>query len=146
MKSYNRGIPLSNVEGLTVSNNVLYKIKGHGIFTETGAETNNIVSNNMVSNVEPSYGLQYTDQTPAAFFITNPDNKLTDNHAKCSRYYGFWFYLLASPRGSSYSKYIVPYKAKLGIFKNNEAHGCGSHGLYINGNAEAAHHPRTHSS
>ena len=95
VKSYSRGIAISSVEGLTVSNNILYKIKGHGIFTETGAETRNVIHNNMVSNVEPSYGLQHSDQTPAAFFITNPNNEVTDNHAKCSSYHGFWYYLRA---------------------------------------------------
>jgi hypothetical protein len=133
------------VTGLTVTGNVLYQIRGHGIFTETGTETNNIVHNNMVSNVIPSYGLQYTDQTPAGFFITNPDNDLQDNHAKCSKYYGFWYYLKASACCGAYNQYIVPYKTRLGIFKNNEAHGCGEHGLFIDSDAEAAHHPRTRS-
>jgi hypothetical protein len=49
-----------------------------------------------------------TDQTPASFWITNPNNILRRNHAAGSPYYGFWFDLKPNPTGYKTDSLIIP--------------------------------------
>ena len=67
---------------------------GHNVFFEDGVETKNRVEYNLVINTTPSYSLLNTDTTPAAYWITNPDNIFVGNHAAGGPNYGFWFDLV----------------------------------------------------
>jgi hypothetical protein len=49
-----------------------------------------------------SWSLLNTDQTPASFWITNPDNIFRGNHAAGSDRYGFWFDTKPGPMGPTY--------------------------------------------
>ena len=66
---------------------------GHTIFFEDAAETKNLIEDNCVIDVRRSWSLLNTDQTPASFWITNPDNEIRNNHAAGSDRYGFWYNL-----------------------------------------------------
>jgi hypothetical protein len=46
---------------------------------------------NLGIKIIPSMSLLNTDQTPTAFWITNPYNYVTNNHAAGSRRYGIWY-------------------------------------------------------
>jgi parallel beta-helix repeat protein len=87
--SYSRGIVLYGSSQLTISNNVIALVAGHGIFLEQGTETGNFITNNLVISNTATYAISLTDIEPAAFYITNPSNILQGNHAAGSDYYGF---------------------------------------------------------
>ncbi len=67
---------------------------GHNFFLQDGIEKNNRFINNLAVSTLPSWSLMNTDQTPASFWITNPNNYFEGNHAAGSEMYGFWFDLL----------------------------------------------------
>lgn len=63
----------------------------HGMSTqEDGIETNNRYINNLGVLTRGSSSLLNTDQIPATFWITNPQNTFIGNAAAASRAYGFW--------------------------------------------------------
>lgn len=64
---------------------------GHTVFIEDASERKNIIKDNLVINTLESWSLLNTDQTPASFWITHPDNQFIGNHAAGSNRYGFWF-------------------------------------------------------
>lgn len=90
-ESYNRGTTLHGVKYLTVESNVYYNVMGHTVFIEDASERKNIIKDNLVINTLESWSLLNTDQTPASFWITHPDNQFIGNHAAGSNRYGFWF-------------------------------------------------------
>jgi hypothetical protein len=63
---------------------------GHNIFFEDAIETKNVIKNNLVVSTKRSWSLLNTDQTPASFLITHPDNIFIGNHAAGSESYGYW--------------------------------------------------------
>lgn len=72
-----------------------------------------------------------TDVTAATFWITNPNNIIRRNYAAGSDWYGFWYELVVSWNGASYTNDICPEGNKLGIFENNVAHSNARFGLRI---------------
>lgn len=78
-----------------------------------------------------SWSLLNTDQTPAAFWITHPDNIFRRNHAAGSDRYGFWFDTQTHSMGPSFSLDICPENSRLGEFTDNVAHSVGRYGLRI---------------
>ena len=57
---------------------------------EDGVETNNRYIGNLGVLTRGSSSLLNTDQIPATFWITNPQNTFIGNAAAASRAYGFW--------------------------------------------------------
>ena len=104
---------------------------GHAFFIEDGAETNNYLVRNLALRTRRSWSLLNTDQTPASFWITHPNNYFIDNHAGGSDRYGFWFDLQEHPTGPSADSSICPEFEKLGEFTGNVAHSNGRYGLRI---------------
>ena len=78
-----------------------------------------------------SWSLLNTDQTPASFWITNPNNDFTDNHAAGSDRYSYWFDLQIHAMGPSADVNICPENEPLGMFRGNHAHSNGRYGLRI---------------
>jgi hypothetical protein len=138
--SFNRGTTIHGVHYLRVERNVYHHCKGHNIFIEDGVETRNYVYKNLVVAVRASHSTLNTDTTPAAFWVTNPDNIWIGNHAAGGPRYGFWFDLQDNSIGPSASSDICPIGFKLGEFKDNVAHSVGRYGLRI----FHKHLPRTH--
>ena len=130
-QTYNRAIAIHGVQYLKVINNIAYKSMGHAIFIEDAAETKNIIDGNLVVDTRASDSLLNTDQNPASFWITHPDNVLMNNHAAGSDHYGFWYDLQVHSTGSSFDLNICPENSKLGKFKDNVAHSNGRYGLRI---------------
>lgn len=113
---------------------------------EDGVETNNSYIHNLGVYVQGSSSLLNTDQIPAVFWITNPQNTFIDNAAVASRAYGFWYiyYIIDaisilccrydlddSPSGPSATNDICPNKMPFGEFSDNVAHSCNEFGLRI---------------
>ena len=68
---------------------------------EDGIETNNQIINNLAISTLATYSMLDSDQIPANFWITNPDNIITGNHAAGSDSSGFWFNFLDHSTGAS---------------------------------------------
>ena len=91
MRSYNRGTTIHGSKYLRVERNCYWDVMGHVVFLSDGAEVKNYITYNVVSGTRPSFSLLNTDQIPASFWITNPDNIIVGNRAAGSINYGFWF-------------------------------------------------------
>ena len=129
--TFNRATTLHGVHYLTIENNVAYDAMGHTIFIEDAAETKNRIIGNLVISTKPSNSLLNTDQTPACFWITHPDNIFRNNHCAGSMRYGFWFDMQTTATGPSFDPNICPTGEVLGEFDGNVVHSVGRYGLRI---------------
>jgi hypothetical protein len=138
-QTYNRAVTVHAVSYFRIIQNVIYNTMGHTIFIEDAIETKNIIDGNLVIKTNRSWSLLNVDQTPASFWITNPDNTIINNRAAGSDRYGFWFDLQENPTGPSLTRSICPINMPLGEFRNNVAHSNGRYGLRL----FHGHNPRT---
>ena len=154
--TYNRCVTVHGTNFLRVENNVTYNTVGHCFFLEDGIEHGNefiknlaiqtkchtsldCVPTNLAANGERDSNRQNyrersfngktllpSDNTVAAYWITNPDNSFIDNVAAGSDENGFWLSLPEHPQGafkdSEVSKTIWPKRTPLRAFKGNVAH------------------------
>lgn len=137
-KSFNRCVTLHATNGLLVQNNVAYDAIGHCFFFEDGIETGNVLEGNLgLLTKRPAAGemLLPSDNTPATFWITNPNNIIRNNVAAGSTDQGFWFALPEHPTGLSKNAAndanVWPRRTPLREFSGNTSHSNGSHGLFI---------------
>ena len=134
---FNRAIAVHGTNDLRVHGNVVHDTRGHAIFLEDGTEVGNEIMGNLVGLVRPVWSLLLVDQSPAAYWIVNPGNRIVDNIAAGSSHYGFWFRALPEPDGqggqhiTEIGKRMCPSRTPLGEFRGNVAHSTGRHGLKI---------------
>ena len=124
-QSYNRGTTIHGVHYLKITKSVYYDHMGHGIFWEDSIESNNLVEDNLVMGTKKSTSLLKSDLTPAAYWITRPNNFLRRNHAVGSQSFGFWYDLPNNPTGPSATSNICPSGDEFGVFENNVSHSNG---------------------
>ncbi len=129
--SYNRAVTIHGVHYLRVTDNVAYHIMGHTYFMEDGIETKNQVLRNLAIGTYAAFGMLDTDQMPASFWVTNPDNIYIGNHAAGSDHCNFWFKLGDHPSGPSATESVCPNGVKLGTFTDNVAHSALRYGLRV---------------
>jgi plastocyanin len=129
--SHNRAITAHGVHEMLFEGVVAYDIKGHTFFIEDGIETGNRYIRNLGLVTRGSSSLLNTDQLPATFWITNPNNTFIGNAAAGSRAYGFWYDLDATPSGPSFTTSVCPNQAPLGEFRDNVAHTNAEFGFRI---------------
>ncbi len=144
--SFNRAITIHGTESTSVENNFCYDHLGHGIFLEDGSERFNVIRRNVVlATKRPVVGEEILEtdnafntvqnRSPGSFWITNPNNTITDNVAAGTQGTGFWFAFPKKPLNASLTHPrflgLEPYKQPLGAFTGNTAHSCAS-GLDIN--------------
>ena len=129
--TFNRAVTFHHVTNLTVSKNVAYRTMGHTFFIEDAQEEVNTISENLGMDTRRSWSLLNTDQTPATFWITNPNNNFENNRAAGSHRYGYWFDLQPHPAGLSPDNCIWVETRRLGSFVGNHAHSNGRYGLRI---------------
>ena len=130
-KSNNRAINVHGTHNVVLDGNTVYDIMGGAFFLEDGVENGNIIQNNLAIFVKQSTSLQNDDITPAAFWITNPDNIVRNNHAAGGTHFGFWYRMHTHPDGPSFDPNICPRNVPLNIFANNTVHSQGWFGLWI---------------
>ena len=130
--TYNRCVTIHGTRRLRVQDNVCYDHIGHGFFLEDGAETDNVITGNLgILTRSIDDGLLPSDERAATFWITNPDNVISGNHAAGSERHGFWFALPEHPTGPSTTSSIWPQRTPLKEFNNNVAHSNGDTGLFV---------------
>ncbi|KAI7798957.1 putative fibrocystin-L, partial [Triplophysa rosa] len=130
-QSYNRAVTIHNTHNLLVEHNVIYDIKGGAFFIEDGIETGNILQYNLAVFVRQSTSLLNDDVTPAAYWVTNPNNIIRHNAAAGGSHFGFWYRMNNNPDGPSYDANICQKRVPLGQFFNNTVHSQGWFGLWI---------------
>ena len=118
----NRAIAIHGVNHLTVSWNVVFDTRGHAVFIEDGPEVRNTLSYNLVALVRPIWSLLLVDQSPACYWIVNPDNDVyAGTWPRRRRIMGFGTASSRSPTASRASprrsrtrssfRYIRPWRA-----------------------------------
>jgi len=128
---FNRAFTIHGTHYLRLTDNVVYNVMGHNFFIEDAIETHNRIERNLVMMTKRSWSLLNTDQTPASFWITHPNNMFIDNHAAGSDRYGYWYDLQTHAIGPSANVNVCPENTKVGEFRNNHAHSNGRYGLRI---------------
>jgi hypothetical protein len=143
--SFNRAIVIHGTDYVNVQRNVCYDHIGHGIFLEDGSERFNTITDNLVLDTKkPAAGEELLDsdngfnepqnRSPAAFWITNPNNIINGNVAAGTPGTGYWFALPHNPIGLSAAGVtpgftytgLHPDEEALGSFNDNVAHSVGS--------------------
>ena len=136
-ESAHRGIVIHGTNGVEVSRNVLFDIKGHAIFTEDASERRNTIDGNLVLHVrDPLTPLKIHENSStgggaSGFWISNPDNIIINNTVAGSNAMGFWFAYTTHPWGMSEGIIINPSKLLFGVFDNNTGHSNGRNGVHF---------------
>lgn len=146
--SFNRCTTVHGTMDAMVENNVCYDHEGHGYFVEDGNETGNTFRHDFATFARPGSILP-SDDEPANFWISNPDNTFEDNVAGGSPGVGFWISPPLHPTGPSATDAVWPAYTPLRRFDNNVAHSVGD-GIHAEQDHreeapgfDAAYHPRT---
>ena len=119
---------------LTVSWNVVFDTRGHAVFIEGGRPRNTLST---TSGRWPIWSLLLVDQSPACYWIVNPDNDVYGNVAAASSHYGFWYRQLEKPDGISGQSAAeqnakqFPIYTPLARMEGNVAHSTKRHGLKV---------------
>lgn len=142
-QSANRGIVIHGTNGVIVQNNIVFNVRGHGVFTEDAVERRNLIDNNLVLHIRnplPGYQLKEHETGnfgSSAFWISNPDNTVTNNIAADSQTFGFWLAFPEQPFGSSQDVVaedgliLRPNRLLFGVFDNNTAHSNKNDGIHL---------------
>ena len=107
--------------------------RGGAIFLEDGVEIGNVLRGNLAVYVGTSSSLLNEDVTPAAFWVTNPNNIVENNAVAGGTHFGFWYRMLRTPDGPSFATYpnYCPYRQFFGRFANNSVHSVGRFGVWV---------------
>jgi hypothetical protein len=143
--SMNRGIVIHGTNGVLVQNNILFDIKGHGIFTEDAVERRNRIEGNLVlhvrnPNLSPANALkqhEIGERGSSCFWISNPDNIIKNNLAADCGTNGFWLAFPTRPFGESRNvlsddgSSFNPSRILFGVFDSNTAHSNRMEGIML---------------
>lgn len=134
--SFSRCMTIHGTNDALLEDNVCYDHVGHGFFVEDGIEHDNIIRDNVAMVSHPGT-LIPTDNTPANFWITNPDNTVEGNVAAGSAAFGIWIAPVYHPTGPSATSDVWPTFTPLRKFANNTVHSTAGDGVHVEGPADA---------
>lgn len=141
--SANRGIVIHGTNGLLVQDNIVFDVLGHGIFTEDAVERRNTIDGNLVLHVRnqlPQNALKLHEtggRGASCFWLSNPDNTITNNTSADCNTNGFWLAFPEQPWGESINVLhedgllLNPSRLRFGVFDNNTAHSNRKEGIMI---------------
>jgi parallel beta-helix repeat protein len=143
--SHQRGIIIHSTHSSTVEGNVLYNVRGAGIYIEDGNEMYNRVKYNVVTCPFPfrssvlhgctvpgtSNGIADTSDNQSGIFSRAATNSLTGNRV-ANAFNGMLLSAGGIGRGPSYGK-VCESAAKLARYEGNAFHGNGRFGTYTLG-------------
>ena len=134
--SFQRCYVVHGTHNVTFDSNVCYDHFGHGFLLEDHSERYNILRNNLVAvtkKVITKIRDEESDDFPASYWITNPENTFIGNVAAGSEHSGFWFEMSVGVRGPSalLSEFhgYNPRERPLKVFQDNVAHSNNEHGF-----------------
>lgn len=134
--SFNRCVTVHGSQNALVKDNVCFNQIGHAMFLEDGVETGNTFDRNLVVNtIRPENGkaiipsdlfMGVAAKGPAAFWISNGDNTITNNVVAGSQGSAYWYHTEDKPTGASsnlpqYAN-VNPMTSRFGKFENNTVH------------------------
>ncbi len=133
-ESVHRGIVIHGTNGVEVSRNVLFNIRGHGVFTEDASERRNVIDGNLVLHVRsPMIPLKVHEtelsKNSSGFWVSNPDNTVTNNTAADCVGSGYWFAFTTQAWGLSAGIPMNPSRTLFGVFDGNTAHSNTGDGI-----------------
>ena len=139
-QSSQRGMVIHGTNGAEISNNIIYDVRGHGIFTEDASERRNLINGNIVLKVRnplPGKALKiHESENSSGFWISNPDNTITNNYASDCEGFGYWLAFPTKTFGFSAQIQLNPSLMKFGVFNKNNAHSNQNQGIFVD-NAES---------
>lgn len=141
--AFNRAVTLHGTNNVRVADNVVYDTWGHAYYLEDGSEIGNVFEGNLglvsrepdpawagLTNLGDTWSVtgqpffSVDEDEPATYWITNPDNTITDNVAAGADGHGFWYHFeIFDPPGPGLP--VVPLR-----FEGNVAHSNGVHGFF----------------
>ncbi|MEO1257193.1 MAG: G8 domain-containing protein [Bacteroidota bacterium] len=134
-ESANRGIVIHGTNGVEVSNNVVYNVRGHGVFLEDASERRNLIDGNLVLHVRnaiiPLKQHEIGNRGASGFWLSNPDNTITNNTAADCETNGIWMAFPQHPWGLSIDVPINPSRLRFGVFDSNTAHSNRIEGIML---------------
>lgn len=152
--TYNRAITVHGTNDVTVTENVAYDNLGHAYFMEDGIEERVTMTNNLglVTRRPPAaFAIIPSDISnarnisgPSTFWITNPRNTVTGNHAAGSDGSGIWYAPFNNPNGARYNSSYQPLNFAIpdGTFDNNVMHS-NTHGFILGSGPNAGNASET---
>jgi hypothetical protein len=138
--SANRCVVIHATNGVTVQNNVCYDIKGHAFFLEDAVERRNVLDGNLALKTRAPKpedlmkiheGPEVFQAGPSGFWITNPDNTVTNNLAADSQGNGIWLSFPLKPLGLSRKVNLWPRYTPLKQVENNTVHSSRGPGMLM---------------
>ncbi len=137
--SMNRGLVLHGTWNVELSDNVIYDVKGHGIFLEDGSERKNTITRNLVLHVrDPELqnvlmaheSVELNDFGSSGIWHSNPDNDLAENVFGDCQTFGIWAAFSFQAWGLSNGVLNLddpsvidnPSRTAMGTFKDNITH------------------------
>ena len=135
--SFNRCLTIHGTHNVVAERNVAVDTIGHCYFFEDGIEHGNTLEGNLglLTRAAQAGALLPTDQTPATFWISNPDNTIRNNVAAGSDGSGFWYDPPLHPTGLSKSAtndlQVWPRRTPLREFSGNLTHSDADYGLLV---------------
>lgn len=138
--SANRCVVIHATNGVYVRNNICYDIKGHAFFLEDAVERRNLFDGNLALKMRSPLaknllkiheGPEVFQAGPSGFWITNPDNTLTNNLAGDAQGNGIWLSFPLKPLGLSRNVKTWPRYTPLGLVEYNTVHSSRGPGILL---------------
>ena len=129
--SENRAVTVHGTCGVTVSNTYAVDIAGHAFFLEDGGERRNTVDGCVAMKVrDPDANrMKRHDRFASGFWITNPDNTITNNVASDCDGKGVWNTFARRCFGLSRNIDLDPSSLQIALHEGNTGHSNGEEGI-----------------